>query len=832
MSTQTPTLNYLSAVAGSGKTKIIVNTAKKNLSGHIVIAVPSIKLADEVFAKLDERHATIIHSKLPDFSESVTSAILKTVDHTQVNDRKILVITQAAFLNLPYWSNKNQWTVYWDEAYDITSHGELNLKEHIHYITDVVSVYNKRGDYCIATIKKDALAKLNRVLNNKHADEFWEKLRNFYQDVKNALDDKCDIWIHNRYYRNLLDGHGQKFVYTAIYNTKVFEGFNQVVFAGAFFEKSLMYHLWQRTSGVQWTEATHLKKQLRFDNHAGKQVVFKCFFENRSWSKYVSTKPVGDTSAKDYFDEFVKSYYQDYQSEILDMANKDSKPLGDKFVACPFNNQGLNCFDHINKLVYRGAYNKPPAFYALMKHLGLEDIARWSLETSLFYQTILRSSLRTDSDTEVEVLVSSKATIENLLPHFPDARVEMIDAPVEFKKIDINTTQKDLTCRSREQQIEWTRRSQYLKQLRTFQQDKRVQQIKRAMEHKDEFLVDPILIDKTKNSDRSMISIKIPTVFANLDLKSKSPEILNKLFNILFLKFIKQQLDYTLKLISGVFEIPDKVSMTFFPHLKTTRGKTIKTQDVDTLFEEYKRMMNRYIESKDKNALCTAYTLKSGAESRRVEDIKELYGFFLDFDTENEPAFTGNDFQELFGPVRHIIHSTYSGGYRRRIFGLFNRPVSVPEYVKIMQSMRDSIMEHHPKCGLDESKLNPASVFYQPGHSGNANGAYCEEFAGHLFNVDEFLTFSVPWEPVNDNVRDRQELNRVIAPDEAKTFEDKVMPIVQEMKPHNRFGHAQRAVGVCKTCCPSMKARLFACFRESGLSPEHQQDMEQLWSKQ
>ena len=52
MSTQPPTLNYLSAVAGSGKTQIIVNTAKKNLSGHIVIAVPSIKLADEVFARL------------------------------------------------------------------------------------------------------------------------------------------------------------------------------------------------------------------------------------------------------------------------------------------------------------------------------------------------------------------------------------------------------------------------------------------------------------------------------------------------------------------------------------------------------------------------------------------------------------------------------------------------------------------------------------------------------------------------------------------------------------------------------------------------------------
>lgn len=403
--------NYISAPAGCGKTQFLIKKSLKLcLENKVIFCLPSIKLCDEIYRRFGcNSFIYNIHSN--NSSKSVQERINVALDSSKV---QIIIITQTAFLQFSWKDNKNK-IVIWDESCDVTAHEELNIPEHKNYITNVLRIYNKQNDFCRCFVKED-YELFNPILENKNNDQFWKQLQPLYQHLKNSEDQLCDVWVHNKFYRKFLENN-KKVVFTIVYNPSKFAGFKSVIFCGAFFEKSLMFNLWENLYRVNWK-----KIDIKFGSFFHQVPIhFKYFSDDFNWSKNSSLKKIKGKKFIDIFNDYVNSIKD---KRILDMKNTFSDPLKIESVSCPFNNEGLNCFDKFETLVYRGSFNKPPAFYSFMKYLNLSEEAKWETETSKFYQTIMRTCIR--KGFPVEIIVPTKSLIIPLLDVFENCSIEKI----------------------------------------------------------------------------------------------------------------------------------------------------------------------------------------------------------------------------------------------------------------------------------------------------------------------------------------------------------------------------------------------------------------------
>lgn len=220
-------------------------------------------------------------------------------------------------------------------------------------------------------------------------------------------------------------------------------------------------------------------------------------------------------------------------------------------------------------------------------------------------------------------------------------------------------------------------------------------------------------------------------------------------------------------------------------------------------------------------------SLAKFSQGRKREDIELVYGQFLDFDSELYP-FTCEMFQSLFPDVKCLSFPTFSGGNRRRLVFLFDKPLAVDDAQKVYNEVFDKIMKKYPDCKLDPKSKELQQLYFMPCKTDQM----IDYRDGNLFDTAKCLALSCQW-PLSEEQIKQNKKQEVVK--EVKVYDNDyskiITPFIQKMERGNFYVLGKKAVGHCKTKFPSMKDRLFEDMRIAGMSKAHLDDLNDLWFK-
>lgn len=743
-------IQYLSGLAGSGKSEVAINQVIKKAKNYQkeCYSVPSIILANEIFirtcAKAIGIKVTIIHSENCD---NVTKTLLHHLKNCNPDEGEILIITHAALQNIPFWPNSKNWSFVIDEVFNVTQHFEINLKEHQDHIKDFCKIdFSEKYTF----IEVYNVEELKRRIKNKTNDKIFTDLKPVYQSLLNSTLGKCYCFSHQTYNDNFFNGDGQKFVIDTLYSPKFLEGFKEVLLIGAGFEESLNYHVWSKIYGVNFTQS-ELTGRLREVNHTAK-IVFH-YITDRRWSMNLLGKTFDDQSVLDYFYSLVMKKLDDERFLIL--KNKKDKFSTSNMTECPYSNQGLNKFDNHTNFVFSGAFNNYPSYYAFMDHFSLAKEAENFLMSEKFYQSILRTAFRKmDFDGTIHVFTPSFATIEPILNRFSNYELDCMDDDSKMKDmigLGKNGRPVDKNSINSNEQLKALRSLSYRMLKKTKLIDDDSQSIRWT------------LFDKPQLTDDGNYSW--PIQGSNLPLTA------------------------------------DK----FFTAMKNEAKETLVSNKMDQFL----------------------VSLAKFSKGRKREDIELVFGQFLDFDSELYP-FTCEMFQSLFPDVKCLSFPTFSGGNRRRLAFLFDKPLAADDAQKIYDEVFDKITKKYPDCKLDPKSKELQQIYFMPCKSDQI----AEYKDGNLFDTDKCLALSCQWPLSEEQIKQhkKQEIVR-----EEKVYDNDyskiITPFIQQMRKGNYYDLGCEAVGHCKTKFPSLKDRLFDDFRMAGMNKINLTKCQKLWLK-
>jgi hypothetical protein len=267
MQTRLPPLHYLGALAGAGKTYRLCQHAHQRVTrgAKFLIAQPSKLLIDNTvadeFGALPEIPLRAIHSGNCD------SPIASIISHSkEAGDRgEVLMVTQQALLRLPYFERKESWTLIVDEIPQVDAFDEFTLPEMGQCLFPLVTAEcPDDGRYALIKPRDEAAKKaLAAMAENKHGDDVWKFFQAFCQRV---VSPNWDTWVLDTQFQEMRAGDRdrQRLQAFSLLRPSIFEGFGQVIMAGACFEESLLYRLW-KDQGVDFQPMKNL--QLRYDIH-------------------------------------------------------------------------------------------------------------------------------------------------------------------------------------------------------------------------------------------------------------------------------------------------------------------------------------------------------------------------------------------------------------------------------------------------------------------------------------------------------------------------------------------------------------------------------------
>lgn len=507
----------VNAFAGSGKTYRALRWSLTEAMIHrrkTVMVFKSTKLIDQAHAdavgfaaeKQWKLPITAIHSDLLHVRRSPTSVgtmIQQHLQDAQVNQGELLMITEAAFLQLLHWPKRYQWTCICDEIPQVDPTIKKNLSENHHLLTQHMSFVPDGDKYSKVEIAAGSKTALTAIAENPSRDEVNQVLAPYAQRLVHP---NYDSWVLNDQLKRLLNQQGDpksrqlelfSLLSPSVFGTgaqreangaKIIDAFKDVIIMGAGFDISLMAHIW-RGFGVEFQPHAELTADLRYSKHTcGHRLTIKYVFET-DWSKNFAGgtsefNGVETTNLDVLQQACVKEFGDD---EFAFLANNDSADEAKRFFGpqaqqLPNAPWGLNEYQHINNVAILSALNPTPAHLGFLDHLYKEpDKVRDALFHANVYQAVMRSSLRNLDATEpVCAVVPDRTVAKALAGYFPGSCIEKIQldlveapakrvgAPMKAEKIPNKKSSSESKKRKRwmEKQINLVKLGQPVDQVK------------------------------------------------------------------------------------------------------------------------------------------------------------------------------------------------------------------------------------------------------------------------------------------------------------------------------------------------------------------------------
>ncbi len=773
---------YNPGLAGTRKTWAIIEVTdgltRKGIGS--IHTVGSKALAKEVESKHKEP-CRVINSDTVDSVGKTIKEIFRNEELKKIN----YILTHHSILytmNLPY----SGIILFWDELFDPTIHIELNSDEYKNF--SLKELFNEI--FIIPSLDKPYSNYSPILLNEKSKNKLWDKINelrpkfdedepirnkllNLLISVARSKNSKCEVWSHNQFNNNFLNGDGKKFVATIFTKPEIFNIFKQVRFSAAGFEYSLLFHLWHKLFGVNWKIDKMMNKKLKEPKLKEIEVYYLADKNGATRTFFNKNNPETDeTILQTFYKESHKKLIELGIDKVLMLKNNDD-PFMYESIECeiaPFNNEGRNDFAHHHTVIYTGAFNKPNPFYDIMGYFGLsEEAKRDAVERA--YQTLYRTCIRIDGDnTIVRLFIPSK----HLFPKHLHQRF----SKVNFIKIG----------------------------------DLKEEDPNKGGQPKGSIKVDPTL----KTRRQYIINLKAK-VRKKLKEQKINPKGINDGSEIVVSFFDKPIVD-------------KDGDITAFP--SDGDEHNYSRSEFYEFLKEKSEMKNT---KKTENF---SFSLVKFKNQKRLKDNAEwIYGVVLDFDTTKEAGLiTYEKIKELLGPVECFIHSTYSGGFKRRVIILFKEPVEPEEAGIILLMIYSTFITEYPDCELDHSSTNFAQPYFLPCLPKNKDDYFAEYYSGEAFDTMDYLVFGISLFDSKQQAKQKNELLKTfkLKSDSIEYQEQNylkfVYPVISQMKPKNRFYLGQQSVGYCKNYCPKMKDKLFADFKKVGVSKTMIKDFENLWN--
>ena len=135
-------IEFVDGLCGSGKTYALAGYIKSNfMCTKYMIITPSKELADQIYNQLDnDFNIPNVHLVHSDNTQKVGSKILTTIQKIDSNDAGVLICTQEAFSRIPFFQNKDTWTLIVDEVPKIDNYYCPSLPYNHEIITKFIEI--------------------------------------------------------------------------------------------------------------------------------------------------------------------------------------------------------------------------------------------------------------------------------------------------------------------------------------------------------------------------------------------------------------------------------------------------------------------------------------------------------------------------------------------------------------------------------------------------------------------------------------------------------------------------------------------------------------------
>lgn len=436
-----PTILYVSAAAGSGKThQLIQHVTKLVASDHrkVLIAQPTknliIQTANDIKSVNPDIDVTPIYS-IGD-GKAVTPRIEQHMRDADRTKGQVLLITHEALKRLPN-AYRVHWDLFVDEIPAVFENIPLKVVKTHSYLTDHIKLKEIASGISAVDIEAGHLQAVNGLNVNESEDEL---IGHFGTISDHLLDENRTVMVESEELNSLINGTKTKgeINFFSLLDAGFVDSYNSVTFLGANALETEMFIIWKTLKMATFVEHPTLSKGLRYSKHQnGHRLQIHYMFENE-WTKTRSTMPNPQTGLT--LLEGVGQYVQDYFAgqRFLWVANKAA---------------GMDAFDQNNRLppVSHGL-NKPhfmncnavASVIALMhnrasaRFLGLLGLSDHQIRTIICYQAeyqaIMRCSLRDpQAIAPVTVIVPSRSSAEWLAGKFDGCAVGKLETGLDWE---------------------------------------------------------------------------------------------------------------------------------------------------------------------------------------------------------------------------------------------------------------------------------------------------------------------------------------------------------------------------------------------------------------
>lgn len=423
------------APAGSGKTYQAIRYALMQAAVHqrksvlVFKSIDLLKQAQRDACTIDQQTKLSvpingIHSHMFEQFGTDLSVGRLLLDHLNAAKHgvgEILMITEAAFINLPHWPNRWMWTCICDEIPSIAPADKLNIPDNHHMITGYIELDDDNEGYSQVLPTAQGKAVLAQYAENPRHDQVSAVLSSMARHIVSPY---FETYVKTQQYERVKSGDGEvgarqiemfSLLQPTLFGSgkprqyqerpgvhhEALDQFADVILMGAGFQDSLLGLIWPHLD-LQFEPFAEITNNLRYTEHdCGDRLWIEFLFE-ADWSKSFRSKSSRlDGVERQNLSIYLDAIGAEFEGAFLYLANKDIEsgikhPLESiKGIQLPNAPWGLNTYQHIHNVAILSALNPTPAHIGFLNHMGLEGLAiRDALYHSQIYQAVMRCSLR------------------------------------------------------------------------------------------------------------------------------------------------------------------------------------------------------------------------------------------------------------------------------------------------------------------------------------------------------------------------------------------------------------------------------------------------------
>lgn len=717
-------IHTVNALCGAGKTYQALEWAmtKAEQGEKICIVQPTIALIDQSYDDVIKRKGSRLfsverfHSGVDTGdSHSIRKDVIERFKWSYDELGSIVFISHATFLALPYFHNRQSWTLICDEIPQVVTTEERNIS-HTHSVF-TKSILVESRDQVYYRLKehrqKNKQSEIRKIAENVSRDDVYSVFKPIAEGI---VSNTRDVFIKKENWHRIVTNtaNAARFKFTAhlVLKPWIFKDFKQVILMGAMIQESLLYKLWFHQ--VEFIEMKEIQDKLRYTKHdVNGSLTIKYLIEG-TWTKnFYEQSAENQQTIMDCFEAAVSREFDG--KEFLYVANNSIQKLFMKHGAAakrlPSFAHGINTFQQYDNVAFMSALNPIPATFGFLSTKNISDSElSCAITNQTCYQAVLRGSLRDPSrHSDKVVIVPSKDVAEWLSSHFSSASVQKLAGlPVLPKKRSAGRPKTNKAVAT-------------IHRKRKERKQKLIKQVLEMTENQE------LLKEREKCHENTIENSNIVT--ENSFFESK----------------------ISLQCFNTKFDAPDSKLL-------------LEAATEQDLVEALKELSGRVIGAKTDNFLISPSSFgdqlnDNGQRSRELSNVKSAWGIWIDVDGGE---MTPEELKNILPELRMIIFNTYSGEGRYRVLIPTNLFMSASAYKDIQKSIlatiersdakftsSDKLRDGYRLHGVDKSKMNAASLFYAPSQAKDRADSFFEVREGKPLDVLEWLR-----KPLHNDVSD------------------------------------------------------------------------------